>query len=85
MEKCKRDKYTHTHTQMMDNVVRVTVEGLRSYLQAQHRVQFFQLVDIFLASGKVPAYTAAAFVKRFARLALSIPPAGKADITHHIL
>ena len=45
--------------------------------QAQHRVQFFQLVDIFLASAKVPAYTAAGFIKRFARLSLSISPAGE--------
>jgi U3 small nucleolar RNA-associated protein 19 len=39
-------------------------------------VRFFQLVDVFLASGLVPAYTAAAFAKRFARLALAAPPAG---------
>jgi U3 small nucleolar RNA-associated protein 19 len=39
-------------------------------------VQFFKLADIFLASGLVPAYTAAAFAKRFARLALRAPPSG---------
>ena len=33
-------------------------------------------MDVFLASGLVPAYTAAAFAKRFARLALAAPPAG---------
>ena len=41
-----------------------------------HRLRFFQLADIFLASPMVPAYTAAAFAKKFARLALSAPPAG---------
>jgi len=40
------------------------------------RVQFFKLADIFLASGLVPAYTAAAFAKRFSRLSLRAPPAG---------
>lgn len=40
------------------------------------RSQFFRLADIFLASGMVPAYTAAAFAKRMARLALTAPPAG---------
>lgn len=45
-------------------------------LYDQNRVQFFQLADIFLASGMVPAYTAAAFAKKMARLALKAPPAG---------
>lgn len=40
------------------------------------RAQFFKLADIFLASGLVPAYTAAAFAKRFAHLALAAPPGG---------
>lgn len=40
------------------------------------RSQFFRLADLFLASGMVPAYTAAAFAKRMARLALTAPPAG---------
>lgn len=43
---------------------------------AKHRAQFFALADVFLSSGMVPAYTAAAFAKRFARLALRAPPAG---------
>ncbi|KAK9824409.1 hypothetical protein WJX72_010079 [[Myrmecia] bisecta] len=43
---------------------------------AKNRVRFFQLADVFLASGMVPAYTAAAFAKRFARLSLTAPPAG---------
>ncbi|KAL6760944.1 CBF/Mak21 family-domain-containing protein [Haematococcus lacustris] len=43
---------------------------------AKQRAQFFALVDIFLASPMVPAYTAAAFIKRFARLSLQAPPAG---------
>ncbi|MEW5302980.1 MAG: hypothetical protein WDW36_005713 [Sanguina aurantia] len=42
----------------------------------KHRVTFFRLADLFLSSGLVPAYTAAAFIKRFARLALTAPPAG---------
>lgn len=46
-------------------------------MQAKQRVQFFQLADVFLASGMVPAYTAAAFVKKFARLALRTTPAGE--------
>ncbi|PRW44488.1 nucleolar complex 4-like protein [Chlorella sorokiniana] len=43
---------------------------------AKHRARFWVLADAFLASGMVPAYTAAAFVKRLARLALAAPPAG---------
>ncbi len=43
---------------------------------SRHRLRFFQLADIFLASPMVPAYTAAAFAKRFARQSLSAPPAG---------
>ena len=45
-------------------------------LRSKHRVQFFKLVDVFLNSGLVPAYSAAAFVKRFARLALTAPAGG---------
>lgn len=37
---------------------------------SKHRVRFFQLADIFLASPMVPAYTAAAFAKKFARLGI---------------
>lgn len=43
---------------------------------SRHRLQFFRLADIFLSSALVPAYTAAAFAKRLARLALRAPPAG---------
>ncbi|KAH7617166.1 hypothetical protein Ndes2526B_g07759 [Nannochloris sp. 'desiccata'] len=43
---------------------------------SRHRLRFFQLADIFLASPMVPAYTAAAFAKRFGRQALFAPPAG---------
>lgn len=43
---------------------------------AKHRAQFYKLADLFLSSGLVPAYTAAAFAKRMARLALLAPPAG---------
>lgn len=42
----------------------------------RHRMRFFQLADIFLASSLVPAYTAAAFAKKFARLGLVVPPSG---------
>ena len=45
-------------------------------MQARQRARFFELADVFLSSGLVPAYTAAAFAKRFARLALTAPPAG---------
>lgn len=43
---------------------------------ARYRAKFLQLTDIFLASSMVPAYTAAAFAKRFARMAVSVPPSG---------
>ena len=35
-----------------------------------------QLADLFLSSGLVPAYTAASFAKKMARLAVDAPPAG---------
>ncbi|KAK9792757.1 hypothetical protein WJX73_008611 [Symbiochloris irregularis] len=44
--------------------------------KAKQRVRFFELADRCLASGMVPAYTAASFIKRFARLSLSASPAG---------
>ncbi|DBB17430.1 TPA: hypothetical protein ACH3X3_014459 [Trebouxia sp. C0006] len=44
--------------------------------RAKYRAQFLQLADIFLSSGMVPAYTAAAFIKKFARLAVTAPPPG---------
>ena len=44
--------------------------------QAKHRERFFQLADVFLSSTLVPAYTVAAFAKRFARLALTASPSG---------
>ena len=50
----------------------LTIEALKS----RHRLRFFRLTDVFLASGLVPAYTAAAFAKRFARLALQSSPTG---------
>ena len=43
---------------------------------AKYRLKFLQLTDIFLASSLVPAYTIAAFAKRFARIALVTTPAG---------
>ena len=45
-------------------------------MQARHRAEFLLLLDRCLASGLLPAYTAAAFAKRFARLAVAAPPAG---------
>ena len=49
--------------------------------RAKFRARFLQLADIFLSSGMVPAYTAAAFIKKFARLALTAPPAGELMLT----
>ena len=43
-------------------------------VKAKHRLKFLQLTDVFLASSLVPAYTVAAFAKRFARIALTAPP-----------
>jgi CBF/Mak21 family len=43
---------------------------------AKYRLKFLQLADVFLASSLVPAYTIAAFAKRFARIALAAPPMG---------
>jgi hypothetical protein len=51
----------------------------RVVAQARQRARFFELADVFLSSGLVPAYTAAAFAKRFARLSLTAPPAGAAQ------
>ena len=45
-------------------------------MQVKHRTRIIDLIDTFLSSALVPAYTAAAFAKRFARLALAAPPAG---------
>jgi len=45
-------------------------------LQLASRGRFFKLADVFLSSPMVPAYSVAAFCKRFARLALSAPPHG---------
>jgi U3 small nucleolar RNA-associated protein 19 len=45
-------------------------------LLVKYRVRFFQLADVFLSSGYLPAYLVAAFVKRLARLALFGPPHG---------
>uniref|UniRef100_H3CE75 Nucleolar complex associated 4 homolog n=1 Tax=Tetraodon nigroviridis TaxID=99883 RepID=H3CE75_TETNG len=42
----------------------------------KYRARFFHLADLFLSSSHLPAYLVAAFVKRFARLALTAPPAG---------
>eukprot|EP00976_Prorocentrum_cordatum_P029425 599091-Prorocentrum_minimum.AAC.1 len=47
-----------------------------STFRAKYRKRFYDLMDIFLKSPLLPAYVAAAFVKRFARHALTAPPAG---------
>jgi len=44
--------------------------------QSRHRRQFFELLDVFLRSTHLPAFLAAAFAKRLARLTLSAPPHG---------
>ena len=43
---------------------------------AKYRARFFQLVSLFLTSSYLPSYLVCAFVKRFARLSLTAPPAG---------
>ena len=48
----------------------------RSAFHVSNRKGFFELLDIFLKSTALPAYLAAAFAKRLARLALTAPPAG---------
>ena len=47
-----------------------------SAFHVSNRKGFFELLDIFLKSTALPAYLAAAFAKRLARLALTAPPAG---------
>ena len=47
-----------------------------SAFHANNRKGFFELLDIFLRSPALPAYLAAAFIKRLSRLALRAPPAG---------
>ncbi|XP_028550319.1 nucleolar complex protein 4 homolog isoform X2 [Dendrobium catenatum] len=44
---------------------------------AKHRAGFFQLLDTCLKSSYLPAYLAAAFIKKLSRLALSVPPSGE--------
>ena len=57
--------------------MRVECSGARlQVFTARYRLKFLQLTDVFLASSLVPAYTVAAFAKRFARLALTAPPSG---------
>ncbi|KAG6522417.1 hypothetical protein ZIOFF_019557 [Zingiber officinale] len=41
------------------------------------RASFFHLLDTCLKSSYFPAYLAAAFAKKFSRLALSVPPSGE--------
>ena len=48
----------------------------QSSFHAQNRKGFFELLDIFLKSSALPAYLAASFIKRLARLSLTAPPAG---------
>ena len=43
---------------------------------SRSRKQFFELLDVFLRSSHLPAYLAAAFAKRLARLTLTAPPHG---------
>eukprot|EP01025_Chloroclados_australasicus_P047672 TRINITY_DN5375_c0_g1_i1.p1 TRINITY_DN5375_c0_g1~~TRINITY_DN5375_c0_g1_i1.p1 ORF type:complete len:631 (+),score=52.09 TRINITY_DN5375_c0_g1_i1:66-1958(+) len=43
---------------------------------SKYRNKYFELLAIFMASSKVPAYTAASFMKKLSRLALAVSPAG---------
>ena len=55
---------------------------------SRYRAKFLQLADVFLASSLVPAYTVAAFVKRFARISVTAPPMGAVVCTafvHNLL
>ncbi|KAI9595054.1 CBF/Mak21 family-domain-containing protein [Syncephalis fuscata] len=52
----------------------------RNLMHVKYRARFFRLAAIFLASTHLPAYLAAAFIKRMARLTLSAPPSGIAII-----
>lgn len=45
-------------------------------LVTKHRGEFFKLAIRFMFSKYLPAYTAAAFVKRIMRIALAAPPSG---------
>ena len=59
-----------------------------SAFHVSNRKGFFELLDIFLKSTALPAYLAAAFAKRLARLALAAPPAGAmtcAAFVHNLL
>ena len=47
-----------------------------SCFRAANRRGFFELLDVFLKSPALPAYLAAAFIKRMSRLAIHAPPAG---------
>ena len=47
-----------------------------SAFHVNNRKGFFELLDIFLRSPALPAYLAAAFIKRLSRLSLNAPPAG---------
>merc|ERR1719410_3319595 len=42
-------------------------------LHVKYKARFFHLADIFLSSTHLPAYLAAAFIKRLSRLCLSAP------------
>ena len=42
----------------------------------KYRAKFYRLVDTFLSTPLIPAYVVAAFIKRFARLAIQAPPHG---------
>lgn len=47
-----------------------------SAFHVNNRKGFFELLDIFMRSPALPAYLAAAFIKRLARLSLTAPPSG---------
>ncbi|XP_060917560.1 nucleolar complex protein 4 homolog [Labrus mixtus] len=45
-----------------------------SVFYVKYRARFFHLTNIFLSSSHLPVYLVAAFAKRLARLALTVPP-----------
>ncbi|KAH9654712.1 protein NUCLEOLAR COMPLEX ASSOCIATED 4 [Citrus sinensis] len=47
-----------------------------SIFMAKHRAKFFELLDSCLRSPLLPAYLAAAFVKKLSRLSILVPPSG---------
>ena len=45
-------------------------------MHVDHRDKFIQLMELFLTSRALPVYIVASFLKRMARLSLTVPPPG---------